>query len=529
MGKSQSRLEEARKEIADLEAKGDSPKLRERLNEFIRICRVDGELEQVAQCAAKLLALQEAARDDKLRIADTMFLLGNTIRLQLQAIPEAGKPAAFLEEKERVKAFARAEDLFVRTLDYRTEAALADPDNKELRFAIGKAKSGLAMIQSAYGGRNAAAQTLHEGALEIFAEFPLASDPEKWTFVKGAWSSTKVGVSGTTQVSPPQPTFSKPALVTDDSRSFRIDSRLSDQHRTQRATTTNTNNNVLVPEADDVSFTDDEAPTILPAPKRSTKWRLIIKLPRSSERRPSAIERLKRIGSFKPAQVDSLDGIVQKIDLEAGHRVEIGLPISDAKRLQLESQGIIYVSIGPKEKLKSVISERHCYFEEDPAADDNQKRWIIVDPHASGKNKGILVNGVRVNRAPLRSGDLVQLGSCAKVKMGSSTIPDNKKQSKDGAFGSGIEYMCERVITTIDDTDVSSVAPSALFEASDTTDTAFKHFHLLAVAAQMNLNGPALTMEQTSVLFATAVKNKIPFNLWDSWLYSELTKTRLVS
>jgi len=111
--------------------------------------------------------------------------------------------------------------------------------------------------------------------------------------------------------------------------------------------------------------------------------------------------------------------------------------------------------------------------------------------------------------------------------MGSSSL-GKAKQSKD-PFVNGLEYSIERVITTIDDADVTSVAPSAIFETSDNTGTAFKHFHLLAVAAQMNLNGPTLTMDDTSDLFTAAVKNGVPFNLWDSWVYSELSKARMVS
>jgi hypothetical protein len=533
MGKSQSRMEEARHEISELESKGDSQKLREKLNGYVRTCRAQGELEEVVSCLNKLLSIQENATEltAKLELADTMYILGNTLRLQLQSVPDSSKPAAFPDEKERTKAFARAEDLLVRTLDIRADALKANPDSKDLKVAVARAKSALAMIQSSYGGRNEAAQAQHEGALEIFAEFPLSSDPEGWTLVKGTWTSYKSGVIIPPVV--PVPSFaSKSGMASEHSQSFRIDSRMSDnQIRTQRATTTNTHNPAQL-DADDVSLTDDDTSAIPANNKRSTRWRLVIRHPRISERRPSALERLKRIGSLQNnvATLDSYEGVVQKIDLEPGNKIEVGLPISDAKRQQLESHGTCYIALGSKDKLSKVVSERHCCFEEDQAVtDETQKRWIIVDRYPSGgKYKGILVNGVRVNRAPLRPGDVIQIGNCSKIKMGSSAATEKLKSSKD-PFANGVEFTCERVITTIDDTDVSSVAPAAIFETSDTTDTAFKHFHLLAVAAQMNLNGPALTIDQTSDLFAKAVKSGVPFNLWDSWIYSELSRARFVS
>ena len=532
MGKSQSRMEEARKEIADLEAKGDSPRLRERLNEYVRICRSEGELNEAVACLNKLLELQEKQSDNPLELAATMYLLGNTLRLQLQPVLDSGKPSPFTDEKERTKAYARAEDLLLRSLEIRSEALKSNTESRELKFAVARAKSALAMIQNSYGGNTESAQLQHEGALEMFAEFPLASDPEGWTYNKGVWTSSKLGVVvSPVQSPPPAPSFTqRPNLLSEESRSFRIDSKVSDQQfRSQRATTTNTHN--IQAETEDGSLTDDDSPAPKASAKRSTKWRLVIKLPRVSERRPSALERLRRIGSFQnQIGLEAFEGIVQKIDLEPGHRVEIVLPLSESKKNQLRANGITYVTLGTKEKLGKVISERHCIFEEDTKSDDAQSRWTVSDPHSTSKYKGILVNGIRVMRAPLRPGDVIQLGSCSKVKMGTSAIvTDRTKRVSREPFANGLEYQVERVITTIDDADVSSVAPSALFEASDSADTAFRHFHLLAVAAQMNLNGPPLTMDQTSDLFALAVKSGVPFHLWDSWIYSELSKTRLIS
>jgi tetratricopeptide (TPR) repeat protein len=522
MGKSQSRMEEARKELADLETKGDLQKLEAKLKQFVKVCLSQGALEEVINCLNRLLSIQEHASQTKLEIANTMYLLGNSLRLQLQSVPDPGKPSAFPDEKERTRAYARAEDLLHRALETRISALKTEPDSKDVKMAVARTKSALAMIQSAYGGRREDAQAQHEGALEIFAEFPLTSDPEGWIFSKGAWTSKKLGVLNQ-HVAPASIFVAKPTLVTEDS-SFRVD---SDQTRYNRAATTNTH--AVHQDGEDGSLTDEEAP-VSSSKKKSTKWRLVIRYPKVSERRPSAIERLKRIGSFNAVAInDAFDGIVQKIDLEAGMKVEVGLPIPDTKRNQLESQGITYVALGPKEKLSKVVCERHCCFEEITATEDSHPRWIVTDFRASSsKTKGILVNGVRVNRAPVRAGDVIQLGNCSKIRMGSSSSLSKIPSIKD-PFANGIEFLCERVITTIDDTDVSAVAPSALFETSDTTDTAFKHFHLLAVGAQMNLNAPTLNMDQTSDLFAAAVKSGVPFNLWDSWIYAELSKRRLVS
>ena len=109
----------------------------------------------------------------------------------------------------------------------------------------------------------------------------------------------------------------------------------------------------------------------------------------------------------------------------------------------------------------------------------------------------------------------VLAGGAGKVKIGTSS------KSRDG-----VSYLFERIPWT-DDDELSSIAPAGVFggsQQSEIREDALKHFHLVATAAQINLNSPPLSSAQINDLFAKSVEGGVPFNLWDAFVASELSR-----
>jgi len=90
----------------------------------------------------------------------------------------------------------------------------------------------------------------------------------------------------------------------------------------------------------------------------------------------------------------------------------------------------------------------------------------------------------------------------------------------------GVTYLFERVVSS-EDEDLRSIAPAGVFEGSQQSEIrqdALKHFQLVATAAQINLHSAPLSQAQINDLFAKSIENCVPFNLWDSFIVSELSK-----
>jgi len=134
----------------------------------------------------------------------------------------------------------------------------------------------------------------------------------------------------------------------------------------------------------------------------------------------------------------------------------------------------------------------------------------------------------------------------------------------DSSLEEGLSYVVERVVDGIDDATVAGRVPGTASALADSAEAggpaatsspalpsalagpdaswegqppqraqlgganheAFKHFHLLALSAQMNLGGPPLDASRTTDLFARAVAERVPFHLWDGWVHAELARAR---
>ena len=276
-------------------------------------------------------------------------------------------------------------------------------------------------------------------------------------------------------------------------------------------------------------------------------------------------------------------GVLAAIELNPNrsHEYVVGRGTVTSKELaSMEKRGEVYISLcDPHEKkhAASKVTKRHFQLSQSGSTDNLS--WRVAD--LSSSSGGILLNGVRLKNAALREGDVLCVGGVASaVKVGSFASSLGKSQ---------FVYRCERVVTSIDDALLSGLAPSAVFSGSkfgsgssrhlgegmssadpqapgtDSVDSAYSYFHVLCVAAQMNLANSqergavpeTVTKVETTAMFqkvrfystrdaavvrigycspplvillsehTQACELGIPFNLWDSWIKAELVRRRM--
>jgi len=348
-------------------------------------------------------------------------------------------------------------------------------DTEESKLQIGKGHALLAVLQQSYG-RTDEAQKSCEKALQAYSEFPLTCDAEKWHLKNNEWVSAQFpnGLPRDKRASQDSASSHPGGMATRSSTAALLDALPSSSSRLS-----------ALPSA--------ESGTAAVEPLAKAEWRLT---PYSAlQRRPSAIQRMRQ------KQQSAVDNSLPKIDLVAP-RVEIGSFAHKPK----PRPGVSWVTIKHKE-----VNDRHAAFDYVP----EDGGWAVEDINAP-RGQGVRVNGVRILRAVLREGDLLQLGGASKVKMGDSS-----------KSGDGIAYRFERVPNAEED-DLSSLA--GIFttgpprQQSELREDAFKHFQLVAKAAVINLNAAPLSATQMQDLFTKCMDNSVPFNLWDSFIVGELSK-----
>jgi len=361
MGKSHSKLEQAKKELDALEASmssgGSSQPLKEKLHVAARAARLQGELTSASDFLQKLLVLYEQ-EGDRLNAAKTMVALSTVMRLELEPVPSSPQ----LGETDIMSKYGKAEDLIIRALEiYKSY------DTEEARLLTGKAHAMLAVLQQSYG-RTDEAQKSCEKALVAYSEFPLTCDHEKWVFKNGDW------------VSPQQPQHTASSSIL-----------IPYRNNTRQSQDSNRSSLPGNPPSDNILAASSEPPTPLPAPPPpKIEWRLV---PYSVlQRRPSALQRFRSKG-----QRGSINESFPIVPLVPPH-MEVGAP---PVRPKIKPDAF-YVKIKDNE-----IIERHAVF--DLVTEDGETVWTVTDPKAP-RGRGIRVNGVRISQSVLHEGDLVQLG-----------------------------------------------------------------------------------------------------------------------
>lgn len=575
MGQARSKLEDVKRELALLEAKGDTVQIIQKLSLLVRLALAQGNLEDALAKLDAILGIQLANSDHatKLETAQTMYFIGNTLRLLLLRGETEG----------RAELFARAESMLHKSLEIR----LAHKDELNRLALVSKTRATLALLLQQQG-HPLQARKMHEDALEGFGQLPLQSDAQMWAFSskQQQWTSkapdavlastSQRHLSASSSLNPPPRPAS--SIILNPIRNSRNsvsqilfpNSRSTHQLLLEAASqkanelpssTTTRRRSETSPElyrANSLLFKGgaglraSTAP-LFPQPKPS--WRLVLRsssLAAGDQRRGGGGFRRFSGGNTPVATADSEGSLLRIIDLEPGKQISLGLGLPFATPATANPAaagfGQIYIPLAPKsDRFGSFLEERHCTLHEEEVGGDGdefgaqgeedalrhqqqaqqqqpqqQQRWVITDTvrGKAGKKKGVIVNRVRISTSPLRVGDVIQIGNCGKIKLGQ--FAPNKQREEDFF---GLEYEVQRIVSAVDSGDVNSLAPPKLFPGED---AAYQYFHVCCVAAQVNLNGQPLRDEYIREMFSTAVKSGIPYYQWDSFVFAELARARLL-
>ncbi|KAH9255160.1 hypothetical protein BASA81_006919 [Batrachochytrium salamandrivorans] len=572
MGQARSKLEDVKRELALLEAKGDTVQIIQRLSLLVRLALTQGNLEDALAKLDTILDIQLANSDHatKLETAQTMYFIGNTLRLLLLRNSSRGSSPSEGGMEARAEMFARAEAMLHKSLEIR----LAHKDELNRLALVSKTRAMLALLLQQQN-HPLQARKMHEDALEGFCQLPLQSDVQMWTFSpkQQQWTSKAPPAAETVLAStsqrhlsassslnpPPRPTSSiilnpirhsrnsMSQILFPNSRSTHQLLLEASSQKANELPSSSRRRSETSPElyrANSLLFkgVGVRASTAPLSPQPKPSWRLVLRsssLVAGDQRRGGGFRRFS--GGNTPvaaATADSEGNLLRIIDLEPGKQISLGLslPIAAATTTAMGSAQI-YIPLAPKsDRFGSFLEERHCTLheevgdgddfgaqgEEDSLHQQQQQRWVITDTvrGKAGKKKGVIVNRVRISTSPLRVGDVIQIGNCGKIKLGQ--FAPNKQREEDFF---GLEYEVQRIVSAVDSGDVNSLAPPKLFPGED---AAYQYFHVCCVAAQVNLNGQPLRDEYIQEMFSTAVKSGIPYYQWDSFVFAELARARLL-